>query len=215
MSIDLYEARRKLDIFEKGVNNPEIFMSTSFAGIFDNLLRGITVNQKGVLDYVEDYLNQLDIFRETKIDVSLECITVSLPSIDEDNSYDRIIWISFENHTYKVLNKSIKQYREVMNKTYTYEPQEIRDIFKRYENYSLMKRITVARRCLVCKNKTLWIRMQDFLYSLFVSKRYLKKILDREHIKICEKMNFLKRNTIRILENRTSICRKLLTRYLR
>lgn len=215
MSIELYEARRKLDIFEKGVNNPEIFMSTSFAGIFDNLLRGITVNQKGVLDYVEDYLNQLDIFRETKIDVSLECITVSLPSIDEDNSYDRIIWISFENHTYKVLNKSIKQYSEVMNKTYTYEPQEIRDIFKRYENYSLMKRITVARRCLVCKNKTLWIRMQDFLYSLFVSKRYLKKILDREHIKICEKMNFLKRNTIRILENRTSICRKLLTRYLR
>lgn len=187
MSIELYEARRKLDIFEKGVNNPEIFMSTSFAGIFDNLLRGITVNQKGVLDYVEDYLNQLDIFRETKIDVSLECITVSLPSIDEDNSYDRIIWISFENHTYKVLNKSIKQYREVMNKTYTYEPQEIRDIFKRYENYSLMKRITVARRCLVCKNKTLWIRMQDFFYSLFVSKRYLKKILDREHIKICEK----------------------------
>ena len=54
MSIELYEARRKLDIFEKGVNNPEIFMSTSFAGIFDNLLRGITVNQKGVLDYVED-----------------------------------------------------------------------------------------------------------------------------------------------------------------
>lgn len=215
MSIELYEARRKLDIFEKGVNNPEIFMSTSFAGIFDNLLRGITVNQKGVLDYVEDYLNQLDIFRETKIDVSLECITVSLPSIDEDNSYDRIIWISFENHTYKVLNKSIKQYREVMNKTYTYEPQEIRDIFKRYENYSLMKRITVARRCLVCKNKTLWIRMQDFFYSLFVSKRYLKKILDREHIKYAKKMNFLKRNTIRILENRTSICRKLLTRYLR
>ena len=69
MSIELYEARRKLDIFEKGVNNPEIFMSTSFAGIFDNLLRGITVNQKGVLDYVEDYLNQLDIFMETKIDV--------------------------------------------------------------------------------------------------------------------------------------------------
>ena len=177
MSIDLYEARRKLDIFEKGVNNPEIFMSTSFAGIFDNLLRGITVNQKGVLDYVEDYLNQLDIFRETKIDVSLECITVSLPSIDEDNSYDRIIWISFENHTYKVLNKSIKQYREVMNKTYTYEPQEIRDIFKRYENYSLMKRITVARRCLVCKNKTLWIECKIFcivyLFQRDILKRYL------------------------------------------
>lgn len=34
--------------------------------------------------------------------------------------------------------------------------------------------------------------MQDFLYSLFVSKRYLKKILDREHIKICEKNEFLK-----------------------
>lgn len=192
MSIELYEARRKLDIFEKGINNPEIFMSASFADIFDNLLRGITLNQKGVFDYVEDYLNQLDIFRETKIDISLECITVSLPSIDEDNSYDRIIWISFENHTYKVLNKSIKQYREVMNRTYTYEPQEIRDIFKRYENYSLMKRITVARRCLVCKNKTPWIRMQDFLFSLFVSKRYLKKILDREHIKICEKNEFLK-----------------------
>lgn len=46
MSIDLYEARRKLDIFEKGVNNPEIFMSTSFAGIFDNLLRGYNGKSK-------------------------------------------------------------------------------------------------------------------------------------------------------------------------
>lgn len=27
MSIELQEARKKLDIFEKGVNNPEIFMS--------------------------------------------------------------------------------------------------------------------------------------------------------------------------------------------
>lgn len=34
MSIELYEAKRKLDIFEKGVNNPEIFMSTSFVDIF-------------------------------------------------------------------------------------------------------------------------------------------------------------------------------------
>lgn len=27
MSIELQEARKKLDIFEKGANNPEIFMS--------------------------------------------------------------------------------------------------------------------------------------------------------------------------------------------
>lgn len=192
MSIELQEARKKLDIFEKGANNPEIFMSASFAELFDNLLRDITVNQKDVFDYVEEYLNQLDVFKETKIDISLENITVSLPSIDEDDSFDEIIWISFEHHTYKVLSKSIKHYREVMNKTYAYEPQEMNDIFTRFENYSLRKRLAVARRCLVDKNKTRWVRMQDFLYCLFVSKRYLKKILDREHTIINEKNEFLK-----------------------
>lgn len=193
MSIELQEARKKLDIFEKGANNPEIFMSASFAELFDNLLRDITVNQKDVFDYVEEYLNQLDVFKETKIDISLENITVSLPSIDEDNSNDKILWISFEHHTYKVLNKSIKQYREVMNETYTYEPQEMSNIFTRFENYSLRKRLAVARCCLADKNKTRWVRMQDFLYCLFVSKRYLKKILDREHTIINEKNELLKK----------------------
>lgn len=193
MSIELQEARKKLDIFEKGANNPEIFMSASFAELFDNLLRDITVNQKDVFDYVEEYLNQLDVFKETKIDISLENITVSLPSIDEDNSNDKILWISFEHHTYKVLNKSIKHYREAMNKTYTYEPQEMSDIFTRFENYSLRKRLAVARRCFADKNKTRWVRMQDFFYCLFVSKRYLKKILDREHTIINEKNELLKK----------------------
>lgn len=34
MSIELQEARKKLDIFEKGANNPEIFMSASFAELY-------------------------------------------------------------------------------------------------------------------------------------------------------------------------------------
>lgn len=38
MSIELQEARKKLDIFEKGANNPEIFMSASFAELSDTCL---------------------------------------------------------------------------------------------------------------------------------------------------------------------------------
>ncbi len=113
--------------------------------------------------------------------------------LHEDNSFDEIIWIGFKHHTYKVLNKSIKHYREVMNKTYTYEPQEMSDIFTRFENYSLRKRLAVARHCLFDKNKTRWVRMQDFLYCLFVSKRYLKKILNREHTIISERKELLKK----------------------
>lgn len=59
--------------------------------------------------------------------------------------------------------------------------------------HSLRKRLAVARRCFADKNKTRWVRMQDFFYCLFVSKRYLKKILDREHTIINEKNELLKK----------------------
>ena len=59
MSIELYEARRKLDIFEKGVNNPEIFMVPPYT---ITRLNNNTVEKKKLSDFVSNPKNIKNIF---------------------------------------------------------------------------------------------------------------------------------------------------------
>ncbi len=57
MSIELIEAKKKLDIFEKTINNPELLLSKDIVTDIDsyNLLMNITLNGKDYFDYLIFY----------------------------------------------------------------------------------------------------------------------------------------------------------------
>lgn len=192
MSIELKDARQELDVLEKFINNPELIMSDlSVYGVsdYDFLFRNITVN--GFHAAMMEYLKQIEIFNNDDIFLTpysdVDNVTVKISSFDEFRSQN-IMCIDFINHTYKIIDDCIKYYNKIMNDEPEYEPNEIQGILKRYENYTFKKRLANARLCLFNKDKTCSVRISDFFFNLFVSKKYLKKILDEEYKRV-EKIN--------------------------
>lgn len=199
MSIELKDARHELDVLEKFINNPELIMSDlSVYGVsdYDFLFRNITVNGKTFYASLIEYLKQVEVFNNDDIFLTpysdVDNVTVKISSFDEFRSQN-IMCIDFINHTYKVIDDCIKYYNRIMNDEPEYEPNEIQDIFKRYENYTLKKRLAVAWNNLLNKDKTCGVRILDFFFSLFVSKKYLRKILDKEYKRVEEINKSLKK----------------------
>lgn len=136
-----------------------------------------------------EYLKQIEIFNDIFLTPysDVNNVTVKISSFDEFRSQN-IMCIDFINHTYKIIDDCIKYYNKIMNDEPKYEPYETQDIFKRYENYTFKKRLANAQHCLFNKDKTCSVRISDFFFSLFVSKQYLKKILDKEYKRV-ERIN--------------------------
>lgn len=192
MSIKLKDARHELDVLEEFINNPELIMSDLSAyGVsdYDFLFRNITVNDKTFHAAMMEYLKQIEIFNDIFLAPysDVDNVTVKISSFDEFRSQN-IMCIDVINHTYKIIDDCIKYYNKIMNDEPKYEPNEIQDILKKYENYTLRKRLANARHCLFNKDKTCSVRMLDFFFSLFVSNKYLRKILDKEYKRV-ERIN--------------------------
>lgn len=199
MSIELKDARHELDVLEKFINNPELIMSDLSAykvSDYDFLFRNITVNGKTFHAAMMEYLKKIEIFNNDDIFLTpysdVDNVTVKISSFDEFHSQN-IMCIDFINHTYKIIDDCIKYYNKIMNDEPEYEPYEIQGILKRYENYTLRKRLANARHCLFNKDKTCSVRILDFFFSLFVSKQYLKKIFDKEYKRAEEANKCLKK----------------------
>ena len=194
MSIELKDARHELDVLEKFINNPELIMSDLSAyGVsdYDFLFRNITINGRRFYASLLEYLKQVEVFNNDDIFLTpysdVNNVTVKISSFDEFHSQN-IMCIDFINHTYKIIDDCIKYYNKIMNDEPEYEPNEIQGILKRYENYTFKKRLANARHCLFNKDKTCSVRILDFFFSLFVSKKYLRKILDKEYKRV-ERIN--------------------------
>ena len=65
MSISLEEARRKLDILEKSSDEPELILTDLFSeGVSGmNFLYQVRVNGKYIIDYLKEYLNVINPFK--------------------------------------------------------------------------------------------------------------------------------------------------------
>ena len=85
-----------------------------------------------------------------------------------------------------------------MNDEPKYEPYKmipkIQDFLKEYENYTLKRRLTNVGKSLFNKDKTCSVRISDFFFNLFVSKKYLKKVLDEEYKRAEEANKCLKKS---------------------
>lgn len=197
MSIELKDARHELDVLEKFINNPELIMSDlSVYGVSDyNFLFGnITVNGKTFHTVMMKYLKQIEIFNNDDISLSPdlnENVRISISSFEKFNN--QIMCIDFINHTYKLTDDNVKYYNRVINGECVYAPYEVQDIFKRYENYTLKKRLAVAWNNLFNKDKTCRVRILDFFFSLFVSKKYLLNKIDKEYRRVEEANKCLKK----------------------
>lgn len=196
MSVELQEARKKLDILEKLASNPELIMTDLFSeGVSgSNFLYQVNVNGKYILDYLVEYLKTLHVFDGTLPKFQSYDLNIYVPALKHGEykqfqSEDKIMKVNVDKRTYRLCNRDIKKYTEVMVTRYKLETCELSDFWKKYENFTLKNRVKNAFRSLTT-DKKLHIRLWDFVFTMIVSKKKIDATLNREIEKVNSKNEY-------------------------
>ena len=190
MSIELKEARKKLDIIEKCANNPNLILTDLFSERVSgsNFLYQVNIDGKYILDYLVDYLKTLPVFEWCSLKCNAYDLKVYAPALKygkhkEFQSDDLIVKVDMDKKTYKLCLREIKNYENIMNNVYEFTPYELSDFWKQFEDLTLKKRTKNAFAAL-STNKKLHIRVYDFFFHFCVSKNNVEDALKREKDKI-------------------------------
>lgn len=196
MSIELQEARKKLDILEKLASNPELIMTDLFSeGVSgSNFLYQVNVNGKYILDYLVEYLRTLHVFDGTLPKFQSYDLNIYVPALKHGEykqfqPEDKIMKVNVDRRTYRLCDKDIQKYSDVMSKVYELETCELSDFWKKYEDFTFKNRVKNAFKSLTT-DKKLHIRLWDFVFTLIVSKKKVDVALDREREKVNSKNEY-------------------------
>lgn len=193
MSIELQEARNKLDILEEMASNSQLILTDLFSnGVSDsNFLYQVNIKGKYILDYLIEHLKRLQEFEGTILKANAYDLDVYFPALKygEFQSFqpeDKIIEIDMNKKTYRICKGDIQKYLNVMETKYELETCELSDFWKKYEDFNFKNRLKNAYMSLF-STKKLHIRINDFIYTLFVPKEKIENAINREQEKVNKK----------------------------
>lgn len=193
MSIELSEAKNLINMIENSIDNPKKLLTNSYNSNMTYLLNNIKIDNKYIINYLVDYLQSLDIFKNIKITFNGFKIIFSMNKLSHNNRFDPIIKIDIINHTYIVYDLS--EYIDVINTEYTLRTFELSDFWKQFENYNIKKRFKLSNTILFNKDnkhKNIVSRIYDSIYAIVVSKKKIDNCLNREYKNINDKNNAYK-----------------------
>jgi len=155
MSIELQEARRKLDVLEDLTKHPERMLIDLYGkdGVDgENFLLQVRVDGKHFYDYVTEYLRSLSQADGCEISVRMPHIYFYMPGLNNRDEYvintfgNCMFKINIKNNTYEFCNDTINDYEDIMDGVYVgnYVPRELPDFFKRLGNFTIRDRFRVA-----------------------------------------------------------------------
>lgn len=174
MSIEIQEARKILDILEQIANNPQLILTDLFSKDSNtySLLYEIDMQGKRYSEYIPEYLQFLDVFSDTIIGVWGDSLHICVSSLKHGDyqDKDRIINIDLSKKTYRFHHETINNYTSIMEKEYKLETYELSDFWKKFENFTIKKRLKGAFSSLV-SDKKFHVRLSDFIYLLIVPRK--------------------------------------------
>lgn len=180
MSIEIQEAKRKLEIMEQIAKNPALGLTEMLHDAADkcDFLRQITINEKRVCNFIQEYLKTIDAFQECIIKPDSRLFFIYIPSLKHSEystlqEDDCIMEMDLDCRTFRYHMYAIKNYEYVIKSSYTYEETEISDFWKPYEDFTFKNRI-IATINATRKNTTLGVKIIDFFYILFVPKKQVE-----------------------------------------
>ena len=192
MSVEISEARKKLDMLERLPDCPELV----FTDLYQQdahcwaFLHEITMDNADMRTYLAGIIQKIDAFRDVRIRVEGSNVLVFIPSLkcgkfQQLQPDDQIAQINLRNHTYCLYDSCVNSYKEVLNETPELVKFELDKFWKQFENLTFSKRIRNAFHSLTEKGKgKLRTRLINFVYSLVVSKSKVENALERERKRV-------------------------------
>ena len=190
MSISIEEARRKLDILEELANDPSLILTELFSeGVSgSNFLYQVKVNEKYILDYLNEYLSKLPVFSGCKIinncgvfKITVEPLRVGVYA--DCIGDDEIVKIYADKRTYRLLIKDINDYEKLMSREHILETVKLSDYWVRFVDLTFKKRILNSFNSLK-SNKRFFIRILDFIFWYRISNKKIGAAIEREMEKV-------------------------------
>lgn len=193
MSIELNEARKKLDIIEQLTNNPQLILTDLYSDDISgrNFLYQINVHGKYIMDYLREHLMSIHPFTDCVIKNDSSTFSFYLPALKE-NQYlkyegdDLIARISVDDKTYKIFSDCVSKYEEVMTKEYTLTEVQLSNWWKRFTDLSIKNRLHQAYD-VIHSDKKILVKILDLRFWLIMTNKRRKQIaeaLEREYNKI-------------------------------
>lgn len=189
MSISLEEARRKLDILEKSSDEPELILTDLFSeGVSGmNFLYQVRVNGKYIIDYLKEYLNIINPFKNCIIMNNSHTFSFYFPSLSygKDSNFkddDLIAKIDVDDRTYRIFTKCINDYEDVVNKEYKLEELKLDDRFQKLTDLSFKNRLHQIKEELHSDRKRL-VKLSNVCFWLVMTnkrRKNIKKALEKE-----------------------------------
>lgn len=193
MSLDIQEARTKLDILEQVAKNPELVFTELFEkGIADsNFLYQVTVAGKYVYDYLKEYMLTLPAFHDCILKNNSYYFTVEIPTLVCDRKVDFHVYrhndelaqIDVCDKTFRLRDDAVRDYEYVMNHEYELKLKKLDHWWDRFQDLSLRNRVHQAFTALR-SDKKLRTRIMDFFFWFYITKSKIEPALQREQLKI-------------------------------
>lgn len=191
MSITIEEARRKLEQLEQVENDPEMILTKLFGGGVPelNFIYQISMNGQYSMKYLEECLMKIPIFYGCTLGHNAYNFDVYIPALNhEGNKYtwsDHILKIDACEKTFQIDKRTIEDYEREEKAKIEYDKVEIEDYYKRFENLSIKKRIKNIREEIKSERR-ITIKFSNILFWIFIPKKKVQPVLDREKKRIEE-----------------------------
>lgn len=195
MSIEIQRAKEFLNHVESLQNDSSkiFYLFTEEDAICQsNFLCQVNIEGQYIIDYLTDILKSKPVLTQYEIkgNSSFQW-EVRIPSLSWRDigvikpSQDRIFYFDIAKREFQVITRPIKHYEEMMNDKIELNLSEVSDWWKRFENFTLTKRLKVILECLTDKNCSIWHRLEVSLHVLktkrsYIEKQYKEKAIDIE-----------------------------------
>lgn len=211
LSIELNKAIENLNILEKISDTPDLI----FTDLFDsndkninihtsNFFCQVNIEGKYFYKYIVECLEKLPIFADSTLKCSSGKLVVYVSQLkdnDKNNedmtryagffALDKIMEIDFARKEYTKCDEAVLNYTTVINKKYELETCELSEFIKRYEDYTLLKRLRTAFLSFTSSKKKS-VCLVDFVFNLTVSTKKLEKVVNAEKRKLTQRNEYYK-----------------------
>ncbi len=186
MSIELAEARRKLDVFEKCIKEPSLILTEEFSQEVSgsNFLRHVKFEDKDIMVYLVDHLYTLNAFKGSILKFSGYTLYVYQPALKygefkEFQADDLVFKVTLDDRRFKACKKSIDSYIDIMQAEYELEVVKLDAFWKQFEDLTWKKRVNNAFNSLKSSKKW-YVKITDFIFHLCFNIKRIAEGLERE-----------------------------------
>lgn len=180
------------------LNEPESIFKGPFVDgeMYRVILRNIHIDDKSLAECLEEKLQKLPVFQDTRIHLGPGEIHVYVKYLKDDEVKETeeewfseyILGIYLTKRLYEIRRDSEECYHQRTSKQPELVTKELSEFWQDFDNYTMKRRFRRAFKALKIRkpNRNLVFRLKDFVYCLFVSREKVERTVLQVKLRLAD-----------------------------